>query len=47
MLFTPIIGWLVDTISYSPVFVAVAFSHVISALVVMFFIPKIRMIKTT
>jgi len=45
MLFTPIIGWLVDTISYSPVFVIVAFLHVISALVVTLFIPKINMLK--
>lgn len=46
MLFTPIIGWLVDTISYSPVFVIVAFLHIISALVVMAFIPKIKLIPS-
>lgn len=45
MLFTPVIGWLVDEISYSPVFVIVAFLHVISALVVMLLIPKIQLIK--
>ena len=42
MLFTPVIGWLVDTISYSPVFVIVAFLHIISAALVMIFIPKIK-----
>ena len=45
MLFTPLIGWLVDTISYSPVFVIVSFLHIISALLVMVFIPKIRRIE--
>lgn len=44
MLFTPLIGYLVDTISYSPVFVIVAFLHIISAIIVMIFIPKIRQI---
>ena len=42
MLFTPIIRWLVDTISYSPVFVIVALMHVFSAIFVMVFIPNIR-----
>lgn len=46
MLFTPLIGYLVDTISYSPVFVIVAFLHIISAIIVMIFIPKIRMVHT-
>lgn len=45
MLFTPVIGWLVDTISYSPVFVIVAFLHIISAVFVMLFIPRIRVIN--
>lgn len=44
MLFTPLIGWLVDTISYSPVFVIVAFLHIISAILVIVFIPKIKYI---
>ena len=44
MLFTPIIGWMVDTISYSPVFVIVAFLHIVSAAMVMFFIPNIKRI---
>jgi len=42
MLFTPIIGWLVDSISYSPVFVIVSFLHIVSAILVMVFIPKIK-----
>ncbi|MFS4467224.1 MFS transporter [Maribacter sp. 2210JD10-5] len=42
MLFTPVIGWLVDTISYSPIFVIVAFLHIISAILVTLFIPKIK-----
>jgi len=44
MLFTPLIGYLVDTISYSPVFVIVAFLHIISAIIVMIFIPKVQQI---
>lgn len=42
MLFTPLIGWMIDTISYSPVFVIVSFLHILSALFVMIFIPRIR-----
>ena len=42
MLFTPLIGWLVDTVSYSPVFVIVAFLHILSAMVVMVLIPQIK-----
>ncbi len=45
MLFTPLIGWLVDTISYAPVFVIVSFLHVLSAVVIVLFIPKIKAIK--
>ena len=46
MLFTPVIGWLVDNISYSPVIVSVAFLHIISVVIIMIFIPRIQMIKT-
>ena len=42
MLFTPLIGWMVENISYTPVFVSVAFLHVLSAVIVMIFIPQIR-----
>lgn len=45
MLFTPLIGWLVDSISYSPVFVIVAFLHIISAILVMGFIPEIKRVS--
>ncbi len=44
MLFTPIIGWLVDTISYSPVFVIVSFLHILSAVLVMLLIPQVKRI---
>ena len=42
MLFTPLIGWLIDNVSYSPVFVIVAFLHLLSVLIIVMFIPKIR-----
>ncbi|MEM6800087.1 MAG: MFS transporter [Bacteroidota bacterium] len=44
MLFTPLVGWMVENISYTPVFVSVAFLHVFSAILVMVFIPKIKRI---
>ena len=44
MLFTPVIGWLVDTISYSPVFVIVSFLHILSAVLVMLLIPQVKRI---
>ncbi len=44
MLFTPFIGWLVDNISYTPVFAIVAFLHLGSALCVAIFIPEIKRI---
>ncbi len=46
MLFTPFIGWLVDEISYAPVFIIVALLHIVSASIVMVLIPKIKLIKT-
>lgn len=42
MLFTPLIGWLVDHVSYEPVFVIVSIMHLVSALIVMLFIPRIE-----
>ncbi len=45
MLFTPFIGWLVDEISYSPVFVIVSLLHIVSAIIVMVLIPRIKLIK--
>ena len=41
-LFQTQVGTLIDTFSYHPVFLAVASMHVISALAVMIFIPKIE-----
>lgn len=45
MLFTPVIGWLVDNISYTPVFVIVSMLHILSALIIVLMIPKIEKIK--
>jgi len=45
MLFTPVIGWLVDNISYSPVFVIVSILHIISTLIVVMMIPEIKKVK--
>ncbi len=45
MLFTPFIGWLVDEVSYSPVFVIVSLLHIVSAIIVMVLIPRIKLIK--
>ena len=44
MLFTPFIGWLVDHISYTPVFVIVSMLHILSAIIVIIFIPKVQKI---
>jgi ACS family hexuronate transporter-like MFS transporter len=45
MLFTPVVGWLVDNISYAPVFVIVSAMHIVSALLVMMLIPRIEPLK--
>ena len=42
MLFTPVIGWLVDNISYNPVFVIVSILHIISTLIVVVMIPEVK-----
>lgn len=42
MLFTPLIGYLVENISYTPVFIIVAFLHILSAILIMLFIPQIK-----
>ena len=41
MLFTPIIGWMIDSMSYSPVFIIVSLLHIISAVIISLMIPKI------
>ncbi len=46
MLFTPVIGWLIDNMSYSPVFVIVAFLHIVSVIIIHLFIPKIAPVPT-
>jgi len=45
MLFTPLIGWMIDNISYSPVFIIVSFLHVLSVIIIILFIPEIRKIN--
>jgi len=45
MLFTPVIGWLVDNMSYNPVFVIVAFLHLISTIIIVYTIPTIKKLK--
>jgi ACS family hexuronate transporter-like MFS transporter len=42
MLFQLTVGWLVDHISYAPVFVLVSGMHIASALLVMWLIPRIE-----
>jgi MFS transporter, ACS family, hexuronate transporter len=46
MAFTPIVGWLVKNISYTPVFITVSTMHIVSVLLVMLLIPKIRNLET-
>ena len=45
MLFTPMIGWMVDHMSYEPVFVIIAFLHILSALIITLMIPKVSKIQ--
>lgn len=42
MLFMPVIGWLVDTVSYTPVFAIVALLHILSAICIMVLVPQIK-----
>ena len=42
MLFTPLIGWLVENYSYTPVFVIVSLQPILSATLLMILVPKIR-----
>lgn len=43
--FQLMVGWLIDTYSYAPVFVLVVLMHVASALLVMLLIPRIELLK--
>lgn len=45
MLFTPVIGWLVDNVSYSPVFIIVSFLHILSVIIIHLFIPEIKRVN--
>ena len=38
----PLIGWLVEHYSYTPVFVIVSLQPILSAALLMIFVPKIR-----
>ncbi len=42
MLFTPIIGYLIDNFSYSPVFMIVSVLHIVSVLCIVTMIPEIK-----
>jgi ACS family hexuronate transporter-like MFS transporter len=41
----PVIGWLIDNYSYTPVFVIVSFMHIVSALTVAVLIRRIEPVK--
>ncbi len=45
MLFTPFVGWLVDNVSYEPVFLIVSAMHIVSAVIVMVMIPRIELMR--
>ena len=42
MAFTPVVGWLVQYMSYAPVFVIVSTMHLVSVAIVVWTIPSIR-----
>lgn len=42
MLFQPLVGWFVDHVSYTPVFVIVSVMHILSAAIIMWMIPRIE-----
>ncbi len=42
MLFQPLVGWFVDHVSYTPVFVIVSVMHILSAAIVMWMIPRVE-----
>jgi ACS family hexuronate transporter-like MFS transporter len=45
MLFVAAAGWVSEHYSYSPIFAAVGMMHILSALIVMWLIPNIKLIK--
>lgn len=44
MVFTGLAGWVIDNHSWEPLFVAVAFMHILSAMLVSVFIPRIELL---
>jgi ACS family hexuronate transporter-like MFS transporter len=45
MLFIAVAGWVSEHLSYTPIFAAVGLMHIVSALIVMWLIPNIKLIK--
>jgi len=45
--FTALVGWLVDHVSYVPVFIIVSVMHIVSAAVVTWLIPKIDLLPAS
>ena len=46
MAFNAMVGWTIDHHSYFPVFFAVAVMHIVSAVLINIFVPRIEMLKT-
>jgi ACS family hexuronate transporter-like MFS transporter len=44
MAFNAVVGWTIDQYSYLPVFIAVAVMHIVSAVLINIFVPKIEML---
>jgi hypothetical protein len=44
MAFNAVVGWTIDQYSYFPVFVAVAVMHIVSAVLINIFVPRIEML---
>ena len=44
MAFNALVGWTIDQYSYFPVFVAVAVMHIVSAVLINIFVPRIEML---
>ena len=47
MLFIALVGWLSDNYGYTPIFIAVAVMHLVSAAVISLLIPNVRQIEKT
>jgi MFS transporter, ACS family, hexuronate transporter len=44
-IFQSLVGWTIDNISWTPVFISVAMMHVVSAAIVMVMIPEVRRLR--